>query len=181
MADDSRPPAIITLTTDFGAGSRYVAAMKGVILSINPHAQIVDFSHAVPPQDIRAGAIVLAETARWFPPETIHVAVVDPGVGSNRRIVYARIGTQHFIAPDNGLLSRLAMVERPSKIVSIDEPRVLAAGRVAHVSRARHHGAGRGPAEPGPVARRSWASRSSSSSNCPGRRSNKWQIASKAK
>ena len=53
--------------------------MKGVILSINPHAQIVDLSHAVPPRDIRAGAIVLAETARWFPPGTIHVAVVDPG------------------------------------------------------------------------------------------------------
>ena len=63
---------------------------------------------SIPPQDIRAGAIVLAETARWFPPDTIHVAVVDPGVGSNRRIVYARIGSQHFIAPDNGLLSRLA-------------------------------------------------------------------------
>ncbi len=97
--------------------------MKGVILSINPRAQIVDMSHAVPPQDIRAGAIVLAETAPWFPPGTIHVAVVDPGVGSKRRIVYARIGTQHFVAPDNGLLSRLALLERPSKIISVEEPR----------------------------------------------------------
>ena len=115
-------PAIITLTTDFGVGSRYVAAMKGVILSINPQAQIVDLSHAVPPHDIRPGAIVLAETARWFPPGTIHVAVVDPGVGSKRRIVYAQIGTQHFVAPDNGLLSRLASLDRPSKIVGVDEP-----------------------------------------------------------
>jgi len=108
MAADRRPPAIITLTTDFGQGSRYVAAMKGVILSINPRAQIVDVSHSIPPHDIRAGAVTLAESARWFPPETIHIAVVDPGVGSDRRILYARIGTQQFIAPDNGLLSRLA-------------------------------------------------------------------------
>ena len=122
MADDSRTPAIITLTTDFGVGSRYVAAMKGVILSINPHAQIVDISHGVPPRDIRAGAIVLAETARWFPPGTIHVAVVDPGVGSKRRIIYAQIGSQQFIAPDNGLLSRLACGNRPSKIFCVDDP-----------------------------------------------------------
>src|SRR5262245_12521940 len=103
MADVSRPPTIITLTTDFGVGSRYVAAMKGVILSINPHAQIIDVSHAVPERDIRAGAIVLAETAPWFPPDTIHVAVVDPGVGSKRRVIYAQIGKHHFIAPDNGV------------------------------------------------------------------------------
>jgi len=123
MADKSRPPAIITLTTDFGVESRYVAAMKGVILSINPAAQIVDISHVVPHQDIRTGAIVLAETARWFPAETIHIAVVDPGVGGSRQIVYARIGTQNFIAPDNGLLSGVAMLDRPSKIVSISEPK----------------------------------------------------------
>ncbi|MEX2091748.1 MAG: SAM-dependent chlorinase/fluorinase [Pirellulales bacterium] len=114
---------LITLTTDFGEGSRYVAAMKGVILSINPRASLIDSSHCVPPQDIRRGAIALAETAPFFPPDTIHVAVVDPGVGTGRRIVYARIGLQQFIAPDNGLLSRLAAAEPPSKIVSLDEPR----------------------------------------------------------
>ncbi len=114
---------IITLTTDFGEGSRYVAAMKGVILSINPRVRIVDSSHSVPPQDIRCGAIALAEAAPFFPADTIHVAVVDPGVGTERRIVYARIGQQQFIAPDNGLLSRLAAAEPPSKIVSLDEPR----------------------------------------------------------
>ena len=123
MAVDSNPPAIITLTTDFGTGSRYIGAMKGVILSINPRATIIDLSHTVPAQNIRAGAIVLAETAPWFPPDSIHVAVVDPGVGSNRRIVYARIGSQQFVAPDNGLLSRLALLEAPSKIISIEEPR----------------------------------------------------------
>jgi S-adenosylmethionine hydrolase len=122
MAAKRQPPAIITLTTDFGEGSRYVPAMKGVILSINPEARIVDVTHSIPPQDIRCGANILAETARWFPPETIHIAVVDPGVGSNRRIVYARIGTQQFIAPDNGLLSRLAAAEPATKIVAIEDP-----------------------------------------------------------
>jgi S-adenosylmethionine hydrolase len=117
--ENSKPPPIITLTTDFGVGSRYVAAMKGVILSINPHAHLVDLSHDVPPQDVRAGAIVLAESTHWFPPETIHIAVVDPGVGSDRRIVYARIGRQHYIAPDNGLLSGLTMLQTPSKIVCL--------------------------------------------------------------
>jgi S-adenosylmethionine hydrolase len=93
--------------------------MKGVILSINPHAHLVDLSHVVPHQDIRAGAIALSETACWFPPETIHIAVVDPGVGSHRRIVYARIGRHHYIAPDNGLLSGLTLIEPPAKIVCI--------------------------------------------------------------
>jgi S-adenosylmethionine hydrolase len=120
MAAKRRPPAIITLTTDFGEGSRYVAAMKGVILSINPGANLVDMSHSVPAQDVRAGAIVLAESARWFPAESIHIGVVDPGVGGARRIVYVNIGGQHFIAPDNGLLSRLAACEKPSKIISVE-------------------------------------------------------------
>jgi hypothetical protein len=123
MSDQSDAQAIITLTTDFGEGSRYVAAMKGVILSLNPAARIVDVSHSVPHQDVRGGAIVLAETALLFPPESIHVAVVDPGVGSVRRLVYARIGRQQFLAPDNGLLSRLAAAEPPSKIICLDEPR----------------------------------------------------------
>ena len=113
---------IITLTTDFGVGSPYVAAMKGVILSINPAATLVDISHAIPPQDIRQGALSLAEATPWFPPQTIHVAVVDPGVGSSRKIVYARMGEHDFIAPDNGLLSRLARDRRPSTIRTVTEP-----------------------------------------------------------
>ena len=117
------PNSIITLTTDFGEGSRYVAAMKGTILSINPAAHIVDLSHSIPPQDVRRGAIALAETAPTFPPESIHIAVVDPGVGSDRRLVYAHIGSQHFLAPDNGLLGRLAEAQSPSKIVVLEEPR----------------------------------------------------------
>jgi len=114
-------PRIITLTTDFGVGSPYVAAMKGVILSINPDATLVDTSHAIAPQDIRQGAIVLDEAARWFPSETIHVAVVDPGVGTSRKLVYAHMAGQHFLAPDNGLLSRLALRTPPSTIRAITQ------------------------------------------------------------
>ena len=112
---------IITLTTDFGTGSPYVAAMKGVILSINPAATIVDISHAVPAQDIARGALVLEDTTPWFPADTIHVAVVDPGVGTQRSILYARIGPQQYIAPDNGLLGRLMARTRPSLVLRLTE------------------------------------------------------------
>jgi S-adenosylmethionine hydrolase len=111
--------AIITLTTDFGAGSPYVAAMKGVILSINSAAHIVDVTHSIPPQDIRAGASALADVTPLFPAGAIHVAVVDPGVGTARKIVYAEITGQCYIGPDNGLFSRLASRQKPSKIRSI--------------------------------------------------------------
>jgi S-adenosylmethionine hydrolase len=111
--------AIITLTTDFGAGSPYVAAMKGVILGINPAVGLVDVSHDVRPQDVRHGAVLLAEATPWFPPETIHVAVIDPGVGTDRKIIYARIADQKHLAPDNGLLSLLAKRNRPTRIVEL--------------------------------------------------------------
>src|SRR5436305_3198012 len=101
--------AIINLTTDFGHGSPYVAAMKGVILSINRAASLVDLSHAIAPQNVRQAAVLLAEATSWFPAGTIHVGVVDPGVGTLRRIVYSRIGDQQYIVPDNGLLSRLTL------------------------------------------------------------------------
>src|SRR5690348_8678122 len=94
----------ITLTTDFGTSDSYVAQMKGAILSINPRAQIVDVTHEVPPQDVARGAMILEEIARVFPGGTIHVAVVDPGVGSARAIVAAEAAGQRFLAPDNGLL-----------------------------------------------------------------------------
>jgi hypothetical protein len=122
-SSDPAPSGIITLTTDFGVGSHYVAIMKGVILSLNRQAEIVDLTHAVAAQDIRQGAWILAEVAERFPAGTIHVAVVDPGVGTGRRIVYAALAGQYFVAPDNGLLSRLALRRRPSKIISIEDPR----------------------------------------------------------
>ncbi len=114
--------SIITLTTDFGFGSHYVAVVKGVILSICPTATIIDIAHDIPPQDIRRAALLLDNAADWFPPETIHVAVVDPGVGTDRAIVYARIGQHHFLAPDNGLLSRLAARTPPQKLIRLSEP-----------------------------------------------------------
>lgn len=110
---------LLTLTTDFGSGSPYVAAMKGVILSHAPEARIVDLCHSVPPQDIRHGALVLANTVKFFPPSTLHVAVVDPGVGTARRILYCELAGQRFIAPDNGLLSKLMPAAGPVAAVSL--------------------------------------------------------------
>jgi hypothetical protein len=113
------PSGLITLTTDFGVGSPYVAQLKGVILSICPSARIVDLSHAVPPQDVFHAALVLADTAPLFPPGTLHIAVVDPGVGSERQIVYVRAGQQAYIAPDNGLLSRVIEQHETTAIIAL--------------------------------------------------------------
>jgi S-adenosylmethionine hydrolase len=96
---------VITLTTDFGLADGYVGVMKGVILGIAPEATIVDLSHEIRPQDIRHGAFVLKTACRYFPPGTIHVVVVDPGVGSRRRILVVRGAPATFVAPDNGVLS----------------------------------------------------------------------------
>jgi len=97
--------SIITLLTDFGTQDYFVGAMKGVILSANPAVQIVDLTHDVPPQDIHAGAFNLLAAYKDFPRGTIHVAVVDPGVGSNRRPILIECANQFFIGPDNGILS----------------------------------------------------------------------------
>ncbi|MEM6799731.1 MAG: SAM-dependent chlorinase/fluorinase [Planctomycetota bacterium] len=113
---------IITLTTDFGIGSRYVAEMKGAILSINPDASIIDLTHAIPPQDIRTAAAFLANTLPSFPTAAIHVVVVDPGVGSDRLVIYTEIGDRRLVCPDNGLVSNLADATNPRKIVAIEEP-----------------------------------------------------------
>ena len=119
MQNLSPATPMITLTTDFGVGSRYVAAMKGVILSLNPVARLIDLTHAIPAQNIAAGAMALAETVPYFPPQTIHLVVVDPGVGTGRQLVYAEIGGQQLVAPDNGLLGRLAARQQPSKIIAL--------------------------------------------------------------
>lgn len=96
---------IITLTTDFGLEDIYVGVMKGVILGINPQATIVDLCHNVPPQDIRQAAFLLNTAWRYFPPDSIHVAVVDPGVGGRRRAIALVIGQTVFLGPDNGIFS----------------------------------------------------------------------------
>jgi len=95
----------ITLLTDFGTADYFVGAMKGVILAVNPGAALIDITHDIPPQDIEAGAFTLLAGYRSFSPGTIHVALVDPGVGSPRRPVLAFAGGQFFIGPDNGILS----------------------------------------------------------------------------
>jgi S-adenosylmethionine hydrolase len=112
--------SIITLTTDFGVGSPYVAAMKGVILSINPTVTIVDMTHSVGAQDVREAAVVLEDVAHRFPEGTIHVVVVDPGVGTERAIIYAEIRGHHFIAPDNGVLSRVAKRNAPAALIRLE-------------------------------------------------------------
>ncbi len=96
---------IITLTTDFGTRDGFVGVMKGVILSINPQAVIVDITHDIAPQNIEQGAFLFANAARYFPANAIHVVVVDPGVGSARRAIAMQIGETFFVAPDNGVLT----------------------------------------------------------------------------
>jgi S-adenosylmethionine hydrolase len=105
---NSVQPHIISLLTDFGTQDAFVGIMKGVILGINPSVSLVDLSHAVPSQDVLAGALILRSAVPFFPPGTIHVAVVDPGVGSARRALLVETRTAFFIGPDNGLLSLAA-------------------------------------------------------------------------
>ncbi len=97
----------ITLTTDFGTSDHFVGVMKGVILGISPRARIVDITHEIPPQDVNDGAFAIAQTWRYFPKGSIHVVVVDPGVGSARRPILCEAEGQFFIAPDNGVLSMI--------------------------------------------------------------------------
>lgn len=99
--------ALIALMTDFGTRDHYVAAMKGVILQIDPKATVVDVTHEIDPQDILHGAFVLRQVVPYFPVKTIFVAVVDPTVGTARRILAARYSDRLVIAPDNGLLTLL--------------------------------------------------------------------------
>jgi S-adenosylmethionine hydrolase len=100
------PAPLFTLTTDFGAGSGYPAQMKGVLLAALPDARIVDLSHEVPRHDVLAGALVLEACVPWFPRGAVHVAVVDPGVGTSRRALCAIDPEgRRFVAPDNGLLT----------------------------------------------------------------------------
>jgi len=104
---------LITLTTDFGLSDHFVGVMKGVILGIQPAAQIVDISHGVRPFEITDGAFTIAQAYRCFPKKTIHVVVVDPGVGSARRPLLAEMAGQYFVAPDNGVLSMVFAREQP--------------------------------------------------------------------
>ena len=103
----NKPAPIITLTTDFGTRDVYVGVMKGVILNINPNAQIVDITHAIPPQDIHEAAFAIHAAQRYFSKGTIHVIVVDPGVGSRRQAIVCQTANAFFVCPNNGVLSYL--------------------------------------------------------------------------
>jgi S-adenosylmethionine hydrolase len=121
------PSGILTLLTDFGIKDHFVGVMKGVIAEIAPQTQVIDISHQVQPQDIQAGARMLAEAVPYFPPGTVHVAVIDPGVGTQRRALAARIGDYFYVAPDNGLLTPLIekaqTQNQPLEIIALEEPR----------------------------------------------------------
>lgn len=121
MTSPAATDPLVTLTTDFGASSPYVAAIKGVLLSGCPRARIVDITHAIPPQNVRLGALALEETTPYFPAGTLHVAVVDPGVGTDRALIYAEIGPQRYLAPDNGLLGSLARRTPPARLIRLAE------------------------------------------------------------
>jgi S-adenosylmethionine hydrolase len=103
---------VVTFTTDFGRADGYTGAMKGVVLSLAPDAVVVDITHDIPARDVATGALTLAAAARWFPAGTIHVAVVDPGVGGPRAEVVVAAAGAYFVGPDNGLLALAATPPR---------------------------------------------------------------------
>jgi S-adenosylmethionine hydrolase len=112
--------SIITLTTDFGTRDWFVGSMKGVILGVNPQALVVDITHEVPPGDIRAGAFALAVSCRCFPRNSVHVAVVDPGVGSHRAAIVVKTSDYCFVGPDNGVLSVALAKEKVLEIWQVE-------------------------------------------------------------
>lgn len=114
---------VISLLTDFGTQDEYVGVVKGVILGINPDVTIVDLSHAVAPQDVVTAAYLIKSAFCYFPRGSVHVIIVDPGVGSSRRIVAARADGHVFVAPDNGVLSLLFDEKQPEQIVSVTNER----------------------------------------------------------
>jgi S-adenosylmethionine hydrolase len=104
-----RSSGILTLTTDFGSNGPYVAAMKGIVLGLAPEAHLVDVSHTVEPQNVLEGAFLLGSIVDAFPAGTVHLAVVDPGVGTERRLIGVRVAEQWFVLPDNGLVSGILL------------------------------------------------------------------------
>jgi S-adenosyl-L-methionine hydrolase (adenosine-forming) len=108
------PQRMITLTSDFGLKDHYVGTVKGVILSVNPEVRMVDLSHSVQPFDVLDGALTIAQAYRYFPSDTIHMVIVDPGVGTQRRPILVTTEKHVFIAPDNGVLS--LVYEREERI-----------------------------------------------------------------
>jgi S-adenosylmethionine hydrolase len=162
-------PPIVTLLTDFGLRDGYVGAMKGVLLSRCADLRMVDLSHEVPPGDIDAGAYVLRQATSRFPAGTVHLAVVDPGVGSSRRAVVVETERHRFVAPDNGLLTLALSGSRETRVHTIEnralwepEPSPVFHGRDLFAPVAAHLASGGsvdavGPAvPPNSLVRRPW-------------------------
>jgi len=116
---------IITLTTDFGIKDWFVGSMKGIILKINPQANIVDISHSISDFNIKEAAFIIKNFYRHFPLNTIHCIVVDPGVGSNRKIIIVQTESYYFVAPDNGILSYILAEEKILKIIEVSSPKYI--------------------------------------------------------
>jgi hypothetical protein len=111
---------IITLLTDFGLNDVYVGVMKGVIATINPEIKVIDITHNIPPQNIAAARFCLINLYSYFPPDTIHIAVVDPGVGSSRRGIAIKSDQGYFIGPDNGIFSGILSLTNPTIVVELN-------------------------------------------------------------
>jgi hypothetical protein len=129
----SDSPPVITLTTDFGLRDPFVGIMKGVILGICPEARLVDLSHEIAPQDVLEAQLALEAAAGFFPAGSVHLAVVDPGVGSRRRALALRAGVNYFVGPDNGLFT-FALATGNWSAVALEAPQY----RLAEVSRTFH-------------------------------------------
>lgn len=116
---------MITLTSDFGLKDSYVAEMKGVIMSINPYATIIDITHEINKFDIKMGAFILTSATNYFPKGSIHVAVVDPGVGTDRRSLLVQTKKSFFVGPDNGILSLASQNQGIEHIYQIKNPKFI--------------------------------------------------------
>ena len=151
--------ALITLLTDFGLQDEYVGVMKGVIAGIHPNARVVDVCHGIEPQNVVQGAYLLAASYAYFPVGSVHVGVVDPGVGGDRRIVALEYDGHRFVVPDNGLIEMVLDGNVPLTAVSVESPRYFL-DRVSHTFHGRdifapvaaHLAAGVPLADLGPVA-----------------------------
>lgn len=150
-----RPSGIVTFLTDFGLHDTYVGVMKGVLASLEPTARAIDLTHAVPPQDLRSAAFHLRHAWSWFPAGTVHVAVVDPGVGTARDILVASSGGHLFLAPDNGLLGPVLAADAVVRRLEVErhglaERSATFHGRDVFTPAAARFAGGLDPAEAGP-------------------------------
>ncbi len=131
-----QPHSMIAVTTDFGDRDHYVACMKGVIAQVAPQSTVVDVTHEIEPQNIMGAAYILYHAFPWFPPGTIHLVVVDPGVGTARGIIAARYGENTIIAPDNGIISFVHHAYKVDEVRVINNPQI-ALGQVSNTFHGR--------------------------------------------